>query len=147
MQNFKTLASIWSWAGQFESYLVENPEDRFSRDVAHFLAPVTDTEIPVGYVRKKFLCLWNFLHSQVTCFSSACRPERFWGSRTSNPPAFCSINSRYFAPVISFSRVTMHLLVTILASNGRASMLITELLLPGMKTEKWNTCTYWWLLH
>ena len=29
-----TLASFWSWAGQFESYLVENPEDRFSRDEA-----------------------------------------------------------------------------------------------------------------
>ena len=28
--NFKTLASFWSWAGQFESYLVANPEDRFS---------------------------------------------------------------------------------------------------------------------
>ena len=26
------LASLCSWAGQFESYLVENPEDRFSRD-------------------------------------------------------------------------------------------------------------------
>ena len=29
-----TLASLCSWAGRFESYLVENPEDRFSRDVA-----------------------------------------------------------------------------------------------------------------
>ena len=29
-----TLASFWSWAGRFESYLVENPEDRFSHDKA-----------------------------------------------------------------------------------------------------------------
>ena len=31
----KTVASFWSRAGQFKSYLVANPEDRFSRDVAH----------------------------------------------------------------------------------------------------------------
>ena len=31
-----TLASFFlSWADRFESYLVENPEDRFSRDEAH----------------------------------------------------------------------------------------------------------------
>ena len=28
-----------SWAGQFESYLVENPEGWFSRDMAHLLPP------------------------------------------------------------------------------------------------------------
>ena len=31
---FKILASLCSSAGRFESYLVANPEDRFSRDVA-----------------------------------------------------------------------------------------------------------------
>ena len=36
-RNFKTLASLCSWADQFESYQVANPEDRFSRDVAHVL--------------------------------------------------------------------------------------------------------------
>ena len=30
--NYKTLASLISWAGQFWSYLVANPEGRFSRD-------------------------------------------------------------------------------------------------------------------
>ena len=35
MSNFKTLANFFSWADRFESYLVENPEDRFSRDEAH----------------------------------------------------------------------------------------------------------------
>ena len=29
------LASFWSWAARFESCLVGNPTDRFSRDVAH----------------------------------------------------------------------------------------------------------------
>ena len=29
MQNLKPLASLCSWAGQFESYLVRNPEDSF----------------------------------------------------------------------------------------------------------------------
>ena len=30
--NFMTLASFFSWADRFESYLVEHPEDSFSRD-------------------------------------------------------------------------------------------------------------------
>ena len=42
------LASLRSWAGQFESYLVANPEDRFTRDVAHL--------IPYN----KFYCLEKF---------------------------------------------------------------------------------------
>ena len=33
------LASFWSWTGRFESYLVENPEDRFSHDVADIIEP------------------------------------------------------------------------------------------------------------
>ena len=37
--NFKTLASLCSLAGRFESYLVKNPEDRFSRDGAHIIQP------------------------------------------------------------------------------------------------------------
>ena len=39
IQNFKTLASLCSRAGRFESYLVANPEGRFSHDVAQFKAP------------------------------------------------------------------------------------------------------------
>ena len=34
---FKTLASLCSWADQFVSYLVGNPEDRFSHDEAHII--------------------------------------------------------------------------------------------------------------
>ena len=30
-----TLTGFCSWAGRFESYLVQNPEDRFSLDWAH----------------------------------------------------------------------------------------------------------------
>ena len=30
-----TLSNFFSWADRFESYLVESPEDRFSRDEAH----------------------------------------------------------------------------------------------------------------
>ena len=36
MQNLKPLASLYSWAGQFGSYLVANREDRFSYNEAHF---------------------------------------------------------------------------------------------------------------
>ena len=35
IRNFKTLASFCGCADRFVSYLVENPEDRFSRGVAH----------------------------------------------------------------------------------------------------------------
>ena len=35
IQNFKPLASFYCCAGQFESYLVGNTDDRFSRDEAH----------------------------------------------------------------------------------------------------------------
>ena len=34
IRNFKHLASLFSGAGRFEFHLVENPEDRFSRDEA-----------------------------------------------------------------------------------------------------------------
>ena len=37
IQNFKPLASVCGCAGRFESYLVGNPEDRFSCDEAHTL--------------------------------------------------------------------------------------------------------------
>ena len=40
MQNLKPLAGLYTWAGHFESYLVANPEDRFSRDAAQFMSPL-----------------------------------------------------------------------------------------------------------
>ena len=45
IQNFKTLASFYRWASRFESYLVANPEDKFSYDEDHtimFLSFRTD---------------------------------------------------------------------------------------------------------
>ena len=38
--SFKPLASFCSWADWFESYLVANPEDRFSHDVAQELIKI-----------------------------------------------------------------------------------------------------------
>ena len=40
MRNSMTLASLRSWADRFESYLVENPEDRFSHDKGHIYIAV-----------------------------------------------------------------------------------------------------------
>ena len=34
IQNSKPLASFCGWAGQFETYLIKNPENRFSGDEA-----------------------------------------------------------------------------------------------------------------
>ena len=42
MQNLKPVASFCGWGGQFESYLVANPEDRFSRDEAQMRAAELD---------------------------------------------------------------------------------------------------------
>ena len=38
--NFKTLVSLICWVDRFESYLVANPEDRFSHDEAKMTRPV-----------------------------------------------------------------------------------------------------------
>ena len=40
MQNLNPLASLCSWAGRFESILVANPEDRFSRVAAKIIVMV-----------------------------------------------------------------------------------------------------------
>ena len=41
MQNFKSVPSLRSWAGWFVSYMVGNPEDRFSRDEARMNCSLT----------------------------------------------------------------------------------------------------------
>ena len=40
IQNFKLLASFGGCAGRFESYLVENPEDRFPGEEAQIMSPL-----------------------------------------------------------------------------------------------------------
>ena len=50
IRNFKPLSSFCGWAGQFESTLVANPEDRFSLDptiVAAILERWTATNPPI----------------------------------------------------------------------------------------------------
>ena len=39
-RNFKPLCSFCGCAGWFESYLIANPDDRFSRDMAYFMYAV-----------------------------------------------------------------------------------------------------------
>ena len=52
------LASFCSLAGQFESYLVANPKDRFSHDVAHFSSqfPVSATAFYKAQPAIEFMC-------------------------------------------------------------------------------------------
>ena len=57
IQNLKTLASFCSWAGQFESYLIANPEDRFSHDEAHIWVNPYWEEQVITNVWYKFLHL------------------------------------------------------------------------------------------
>ena len=60
MHNFNTLAGLCSWPDRFRSYLVGNPEDRFSRDEAHlvsYLCRRTDPSftLTAAYVSTTFL--------------------------------------------------------------------------------------------
>ena len=64
MPNFKTLASLCSWGGQFESYLVANPEDRFSRHMAHIM--LTDFKMIVSSPNNKGGNFW-LLANNLLC--------------------------------------------------------------------------------
>ena len=54
-ENFKTLASLCSCRGRFESYLVENPEDRFFRDKAHFKPKQSVGEAKLKFSKRTLL--------------------------------------------------------------------------------------------
>ena len=75
MQNFKPLASLWSWAGQFESNLVGNHEDRFSRDEAQmFWHPLIVTI--VNSVEN--WCVSILSYNLITAHVNTTRLLRFW---------------------------------------------------------------------
>ena len=78
MCHFKTLASHCSWAGRFESTLVTDPKDRFSRDQAHFHNYIT-TKQPYGSmfyayvtVTRYSICIWaaSWQNQQNDCVPS-----------------------------------------------------------------------------
>ena len=48
-RNFKTLANLISCVDQFESPLVANPEERFSRDVALLMTFIHSVVIPIKH--------------------------------------------------------------------------------------------------
>ena len=76
IRNFKTPASFFSRADWFESYLVENPEDRFSRDEAHManFYPICMQKshlkrMPMDFARRKVCFLkwiWNLYFGDKT---------------------------------------------------------------------------------
>ena len=72
-QNFKPLPSFCGCAGLFVSYLVANPEDGFSRDVAHIIpwsSTVLKYPIPMDFTSSTHVSLCiiyaNFYMSLVT---------------------------------------------------------------------------------
>ena len=56
IQYFKPLAGFCSRTGRFDSYLVGNPEDRFSRDVAHMLCMSGLAHFKIDRICKKNVC-------------------------------------------------------------------------------------------
>ena len=79
-------ASLYSWAGCFESYLFKNPKDRFPHDVAQLIAFVTKRESFSGLTSpllsphqglftnklSRVLRLWYFSSSVNSFFKRAC---------------------------------------------------------------------------
>ena len=73
IQNFKTPDIFCSWAVQFESNLVTNPEDRFSRDMAHMVVIFAlhqhlFSKCSVCLIHKRYACLWTLvLFVELAC--------------------------------------------------------------------------------
>ena len=67
----KTVANFCSWAGRFVSYLVGNPEDRFSRNVAHvfgsFASPVFRWELFHDFIITLSACTCSLLYPRHLC--------------------------------------------------------------------------------
>ena len=66
-KNFKPIASLCSWASRFESYLVANSKDRFSRDEAN-----ADSDIAVLARLRKYLLFY------LQLFSLHCKTRGLW---------------------------------------------------------------------
>ena len=87
IQNFKRLPSFCGCAGWFESFLIGNPEGRFSRDKAHIqwnkvVDPCTkitllSTEIDSSEM-SQLMRLWHFSSSVNSLFKRACAAIQ-WG--------------------------------------------------------------------
>ena len=61
IQSLKILACFCGCAGRFVSYLVANPEDRFSRDEARIILQKFKLYIDAGvYTSNKFLSSWQW---------------------------------------------------------------------------------------
>ena len=80
--NFKTIASLCGCAGRFESYLVANYEDRFSRDEVHFFSfePSQSLLFVWFVVLRPSQQLWSCWDGQLT------EPHYFWASFLSSSP-------------------------------------------------------------
>ena len=66
VRNFKPLASVCGCAGRFESYLVANPKDRFSRDLPHNILCDCDPFIKIYIDLQKFMETSGYIY----CWSS-----------------------------------------------------------------------------
>ena len=88
-QNFKPLTSLYNWAGWFESYLVEHPEDRFSLDEAHIKVRAfiwTDSLWPIKWI----------LANSVNPGKNTIQMTTSVGVNTSNCQASMKLGSKYY---------------------------------------------------
>ena len=112
IQNFKPLARLCSWAGRFESFLVGNPEDRFSHDVAHLYLTILS-------IAKANDVMLSFLLPLPSCSASFCFSSVFF-----SVSPFLSIMSRSSRQLIRFSRT---------------SQIFSP---PWFFATKWTACTW-----
>ena len=86
MQKLKPLAKLYSCAGRFESYLVANAEDRFSRDEANCLSACLFVQLLIVLFRiargssageKAVLKAVLVVHPKCHCSSAFCLSSTF----------------------------------------------------------------------
>ena len=79
-QNCKTLASFSSSEGRFGSYMVENPEDRFSCDEAHFIK--VNVFLQMATTLYSVICLYtnSLRYFQASFYRDAIaqKCEKYW---------------------------------------------------------------------
>ena len=90
IQKFKTLASFWSWESRFESTLVKNPEDRFSRDVAQLLSSIAKYNLILFLRLFKnsvciFICTLSLIVQTVLLLQFPSERHSIWASCSSYP--------------------------------------------------------------
>ena len=91
------ISSLCSWADRFESYVVANPEDRFSRNEAQFWYTCLDMIIVLLDFISQYFVLLGLAHQQINnCLFIICSHFTSLAPIPVNFPLSCSYKSEGF---------------------------------------------------